>query len=167
MSLVNWKESKSLGNKKLIKTWGYLLVSLCFFTPLRAYSEPVSASNPASIVSIFLSLLLVIGVVFMLAFIMRRFNVTQTGTSQLKIVTSLAAGTRERIMVIEVGDEQHLIGVTAHNINHLSKLEKPLAAAQSNSGEKFKDKLTTLMASKLNPSIVKDADNQSQQGQSK
>jgi flagellar protein FliO/FliZ len=66
-----------------------------------------------------------------------------------------------------VGDEQHLIGVTAHNINHLSKLEQPLVANSTNSGEKFKDKLTTLMASKLNPNIAKDTDNQSQQGQSK
>ena len=34
------------------------------------------------------------------------------------------AGSKEKVMVIEVGDEQHLLGITAHNINHLATLEK-------------------------------------------
>ncbi|BDX07731.1 hypothetical protein MACH26_32520 [Planctobacterium marinum] len=38
----------------------------------------------------------------------------------------MMVGTRERIAVIQVGDEQHLVGVTAHNINHLAKLEQPI-----------------------------------------
>ncbi|MCF2950209.1 flagellar biosynthetic protein FliO [Paraglaciecola aquimarina] len=162
MLLVNWKESKSLGKRlytqNLYKTWGWITLAACFLLPFSAHAEPESFSNPTSIVSIFLSLLLVIGVVFMLAFVMRRFNVTQSGTSQLKIVTSMMAGTRERVLVIQVGDEQHLLGVTAHNINHLAKLDKTLDSPQANNNDKFKDKLATFMAGKLNPTLDKNTD---------
>lgn len=44
----------------------------------------------------------------------------------MRVVASLVAGTKEKVMVIEVGDEQHLLGVTSNTINHLAKLEKPL-----------------------------------------
>ena len=153
MLLVNWKESKSLGKQNPYKTWACLLVGTCFMLPFEAHSAPQSLSNPSSIVSIFLSLLLVLGVVFMLAFIMRRFNVTQTGTANLKVVASMMAGSKERVMVIDVGGEQHLLGVTAHNINHLAKLTTPLSSNPANNSDKFKDKLAIFMAGKMNPSM--------------
>ena len=151
MLLVNWKESKSLSKQTTYKTWGWSVLASCLLLPFSAQAEPESYTNPTSIVSIFLSLLLVIGIVLMVAFLMRRFNVTQTGSSQLKVVTSIMAGTRERVLVIEVAGEQHLLGVTAHNINHLAKLETPLDTSPSNNSEKFKDKLSMFMAGKIKP----------------
>lgn len=74
----------------------------------------------------------------------------------MKVVSSMMAGAKEKVMVIQVGDEQHLIGVTANNINHLSKLEKNLDTARpaaSGQGDQFKQKLVAAMAGKLNPSI--------------
>ena len=82
------------------------------------------------------------------------------GSGQMKVVASMVAGTKEKIMVIQVGDEQHLVGVTSHNISHLSKLEKhldtPVANGQQGSGDAFKQKLVAAMAGKLNPSIKED-----------
>ncbi|WP_338516681.1 flagellar biosynthetic protein FliO [Alteromonas gracilis] len=121
-----------------------------------------SITNPTSVLSIFLSLLLVVAIIFALAYIMRRFNVTAMGSGQMKVVASMVAGAKEKIMVIQVGDEQHLIGVTSHNISHLSKLEKNLEApakgmgnASSNGGDAFKQKLVAAMAGKLNPELNK------------
>ena len=84
---------------------------------------------------------------------MRRFNVTQTGTANLKVVASMMAGSKERVMVIDVGGEQHLLGVTAHNINHLAKLTTPIASNPSTNSDKFKDKLAIFMAGKMNPAM--------------
>jgi flagellar protein FliO/FliZ len=155
MLLVNWKESKSLGKQKAYKTWAWIALGSCLCIPFEASSAPQSISNPTSIVSIFLSLLLVIGVVFMLAFLMRRFNVTQSGTSNLKVVASMMAGTKERVMVIEVAGEQHLLGITAHNINHLATLSTPIDNSTTSPGnETFKDKLALLMAGKINPTMA-------------
>ncbi|WP_315853219.1 flagellar biosynthetic protein FliO [Alteromonas oceanisediminis] len=93
---------------------------------------------------------MVIGIIFALAYVMRRFNVTQAGSGQMKIVASMMAGTKERVVVVEVGSEQFLLGVTAHNINHLATLSEPLKKSEAvNTGEQFKDKLIQAMAGKL------------------
>jgi flagellar protein FliO/FliZ len=93
---------------------------------------------------------------------MRRFNVTAMGSNQMKVVASMVAGAKEKIMVIQVGDEQHLIGVTSHNISHLSKLETPLevsskgsAVGATQNGVDFKQKLVAAMAGKMNPELNK------------
>jgi flagellar protein FliO/FliZ len=157
MLLVNWKESKKSGKQKAYKTWAWITFGPCLCIPFEASSEPQSLSNPTSIVSIFLSLLLVIGVVFILAFLMRRFNVTQSGTSNLRVVASMMAGAKERVLVIEVAGEQHLLGVTAHNINHLATLSTPIDTATASSGnENFKDKLALFMAGKTNLATTQD-----------
>lgn len=149
MLLVRSKESKNLGNKFLFKTGVYTLSVVSAFAAFSANAETKSLSNPTSIVSIFLSLLLVVGVIFTLAFLMRRFNVTPGGTGQLKVVASIMAGTKERVMVIQVGDEQHLLGVTNQNINHLAKLDTPLESPAAGAGQNFKDKLTQALAGKM------------------
>jgi flagellar protein FliO/FliZ len=156
MLLANWKESKSLDRQKAYKTWAWIALGSCSCISFEANSAPQTLSNPTSIVSIFLSLLLVIGVVFMLAFLMRRFNVTQSGTSNLKVVASMMAGTKERVMVIEVAGVQHLLGVTAHNINHLATLTTPIdnSTTSSSGNDKFKDKLALFMAGKINPAVA-------------
>jgi len=155
MLLVNWKESKSLDKQKAYKTWVWVALGSCLCISFEANSAPQSLSNPTSIVSIFLSLLLVIGVVFILAFLMRRFNVTQSGTSKLKVVASMMAGAKERVLVIEVAGEQHLLGITAHNINHLATLSTPIDNSSASPGnEKFKDKLALFMAGKINPAMA-------------
>ena len=151
MLLVNWKELKSSAKQTSFKTRVWFVLSPLFLASNTAFAEAKTLSDTSSIVSIFLSLLLVIAVVFMLAFIMRRFNVTGGSTGQLKVIASLAAGTKERVLVIEVGEEQHLIGVTAQNINHLAKLDTPISNDKPPTGDNFKDKLNIFMAAKLQP----------------
>ena len=58
------------------------------------------------------------------------------------------AGTRERVLVIDVAGEQHLLGITSQNINHLAKLENPLVTEKTSGGENFKEKLAMFMAGK-------------------
>ncbi len=132
-----------------------LPLALSFSASAQSTSTLTSVKG---IVSIFLSLLLVIWIIFALAYVMRRFNVAHAGGGQMKVVASMIAGSKEKIMVIEVGDEQHLIGVTAHNISHLSKLATPLETRQAtssggNGADQFKQKLIKAIAGKMNPAV--------------
>lgn len=154
MLLVKSRESKNSG-RNLYKIGAYVLFLFLFCSVVNAEasaSTPQTLQNPSSILSIFLSLLLVVAIIFALAFIARRFNVTQAGNGQLKVVASMAAGAKEKIMVVDVGGEQFLLGVTAHNINQLGKLENPIETASTNkdtsqtSNLAFKDKLVKAMA---------------------
>ncbi|WP_394221961.1 flagellar biosynthetic protein FliO [Alteromonas gracilis] len=135
------------------------------FSELALAQSTQSITNPTSVLSIFLSLLVVVGVIFALAYVMRRFNVTAMGGNQMKVAASMVVGTKEKIMVIQVGEEQHLIGVTSHNISHLSKLDKNLdvpvkgvnktTGEHQNGADAFKQKLVAAMAEKLNPNLEK------------
>jgi len=86
---------------------------------------------------------------------MRRFNVAQTGNGQMRVVASMMAGTKEKVMVIEVGDEQHLLGITAHNINHLATLKNPISKDTSKGNNahspkvNFQQKLVNAMAQSI------------------
>lgn len=134
MSLVKSKELKS-SNRKLIKKRCITILYIFFVTlfPLlvQAQTTTEKVSSTESLLQIVLSLIVVIGVILALAWLMRRFTVAQAGGGQLKVVASLIAGSKEKVIVIEVGNEQHLLGITASNINHLAKLETPLEVKKS------------------------------------
>lgn len=156
MLLVKSKELKSSSSYKLKNLFKTGLCSLFFssiWMPVNAQESSTEFGGLSSFISIFLSLILVIAIIFALAFIMRRFTVTQAGNGQMKVVASMMAGTKEKIMVIAVGDEQHLIGVTAHNINHLATLANPLDTtaknAPLNSQASFQQKLVQAMAQSI------------------
>jgi flagellar protein FliO/FliZ len=129
MLLVKSRELKSLNSYKIknaLKTGGYTLFLSLIWTSAQAQTSSSEFGGMSSFISIFLSLTLVIAIIFALAYLMRRFNVTQAGNGQMKVVASMMAGPKEKVMVIEVGGEQHMLGITAHNINHLATLTTPL-----------------------------------------
>ncbi|MBO1519181.1 flagellar biosynthetic protein FliO [Oceanisphaera pacifica] len=80
-----------------------------------------------------LSSLLVIALILVLGWLLRRLRGAALlgGSRQLKVVSSLALGQRERLMVVQVGEEQWLLGVTPQQISSLGKLDTPLAPEQA------------------------------------
>jgi flagellar protein FliO/FliZ len=102
--------------------------------------------NPGSMI---LSLLMVLALIIICAFVLKRFNLTQQTVSQMKVVTSLSLGTKERLIVVQVADQQLLLGVTAQQITLLEKLDEPLAEQQSTSVAMPKNLLSFLASKKL------------------
>lgn len=75
-----------------------------------------------------LSLLVVIGVIVALAWLARKSRVFGSNHQQLKVIATLPLGPKERIMVVQVGGEQVLVGVTGQQISLLKSLAEPLEA---------------------------------------
>ncbi|PSV23339.1 flagellar biosynthetic protein FliO [Photobacterium leiognathi subsp. mandapamensis] len=92
------------------------------------------------------SLLLVLVIIVFLAWLLKRMRVAgiSGNDSGLKVVKQLAVGQRERVVLLQVGEEQMLVGITQHNISLLSKLDKPLTMDESPSGD-FASQLSKLM----------------------
>lgn len=82
--------------------------------------------------SMIVSLLMVLVLIVICAFILKRFNLVQQGGSQLKVVANLSLGSKERVIVVQVGDQQFVLGVTSQQINLLEKLSEPLATNMQN-----------------------------------
>ena len=72
------------------------------------------------------SLLLVLALVVAFAFVTKRLQPARLNSQGISLVTSMALSAKERIIVIQVGDKQQLLGVTAQQITLLDTLEKPL-----------------------------------------
>ena len=60
-------------------------------------------------------------------------------SENLKIVTALPIGQRERLLVVQVAGQQMLIGATAENITKLHELETPIVSNNVGTDEESGD----------------------------
>jgi flagellar protein FliO/FliZ len=98
--------------------------------------------------SMILSLLMVLALIIICALVLKRFNLTQQGISQLKVVTSLSLGAKERVVVIQAGEQQLLLGVTAQQVTLIERLAEPLATQTLKTAELPKGLWSFLLAKK-------------------
>jgi len=68
------------------------------------------------------SLLAVIAIIVALAFVAKRIGIAgSAGNSRIKVISQLAIGPREKVCIIEVGDEWLVVGTTTQQMTLLSK----------------------------------------------
>lgn len=97
--------------------------------PAAQAATPMAGSGMAGqLVQLLLGLLLVIGLIFLLAWLMRRVQqLGPRGSQQLiKIVASQALSPRDRLVLVQVGGEQILLGLTPGRIAPLHVLKEPV-----------------------------------------
>jgi flagellar protein FliO/FliZ len=96
-----------------------------------APAAPVAGSLGSGIggqlLQLVLGLLLVIGLIFVLAWLMRRVQrAGPAGNQVIKLVGSRALGTRDRLVLVQVGNEQVLLGVSPGTITALHVMKEPV-----------------------------------------
>ncbi|AMZ75341.1 flagellar biosynthetic protein FliO [Pseudomonas sp. NFACC44-2] len=94
-----------------------------------AAAAPVAGSGIAGqLAQLVLGLLLVLGLIFFLAWLLRR--VQQAGPAGkgqvIDIVGSRALGPRDRLVLVQVGNEQILLGLSPGTITALHVLKEPV-----------------------------------------
>ena len=86
-----------------------------------------SVGMGGQLVQLLLGLLLVIGLIFLLAWLMRRVQqIVPRGGQVIKIVATQSLGPRDRLVLVQVGDEQVLLGLTPGNITSLHVMQEPV-----------------------------------------
>lgn len=100
--------------------------------------------NDLDMLQWFLSLIVVIIIIAMLAFLAKKSRVFGSSHQQLNVVATMPLGPKERLMVVKVGDEQVLLGVTSQQINLLKSLDTPLDDTDNRSNP-FANKLAEMM----------------------
>ncbi|MCW8833270.1 MAG: flagellar biosynthetic protein FliO [Colwellia sp.] len=116
----------------------------CTFIPLSFAEEVGKQSNQSTTVvatkapevgkhvtntdaeSMILSLLMVLVLIVICAFVLKRFNIVQQNTNQLKVVASLSLGAKERVVIVQVAEQQLVLGVTAQQITLIEQLAEPI-----------------------------------------
>ena len=74
-----------------------------------------------------LGLTFIVVLIVGMAWLMRRMGTFQaTAAGELKVLGGLSVGQRERVVLIQVGEKQILVGVAPGRVNALHVLEEPL-----------------------------------------
>lgn len=94
-------------------------------------SEGESSQSPASTTQLAMTvagLFAVVGMIFVVAWLVRRLSGGQFGHSNavIKILATQPIGTKERICLIDVGGQQVLVGITAQSMQTLMVLDQPI-----------------------------------------
>ena len=112
--------------------------------PVKAL-EPMSA---AYLVQVIIGLLVVVAGIIALMWLMRRLGRFQTGAGgALQVIGGLSMGARERIVLLQVGETQVLVGVAPGRVQTLHVLDKPVSVPQRDvaAGESFAARLHSAM----------------------
>jgi len=114
---------------------------------LKSHTQ-IGASNYIQMLG---GLFFIVIFIFTVAWLIKRMgslNPAQSGN--LKVVAGLNVGQREKIIVLQVMDEQLLVGVTQSNIQLLTKLEKPVTDQSFSVSGGFQSKLQSAINSFTN-----------------
>lgn len=82
-------------------------------------------STAGSLIQVFIGLVAVLFLIAGAAWIAKRLGVTQMGASNLlRVVSTASVGTRERVVVVEIGESWLVVGVAPGSVNALMTLPK-------------------------------------------
>lgn len=112
---------------------------------------------------VLLVLLGMIGFIFSLAWFIKRFGgMNFAGNREMRVVTSIAFGAKERVALIDIKGQQFLIGVTAQQITHLHSFDDPvipLEQAKHLNQSDFITKFQSLLNNPVSPKATSDNKN--------
>lgn len=122
--------------------------------PTPELAKPVSmletGQMSGQLLQLLLGLLLVIGLIFVLAWLVRRVQQSLPVSSSQQAISLLASqslGPRDRLLLVQVGNEQILLGLTPGNIVPLHVLQEPvvITKAQAPLGSAFAQRLASAL----------------------
>ena len=92
-----------------------------------------------------ISMLFVVAVIVILGWLYSRSRFVGVGSSDaINVVATRALGPKERLLIVEVADQQLLVGMTATNVQTLHVFDKPVTIATPASKRGgFADRLRT------------------------
>ncbi len=100
----------------------------------EAGASPLSAppSGAGYLAQLTLGLMVVLLGIVALAWLLKRMNGLQgSAGGALKVLGGVSVGQRERVVLLQVGDRQLLIGVAPGSVRTLQTLDEPINATQS------------------------------------
>ncbi|WP_339528674.1 flagellar biosynthetic protein FliO [Pseudomonas mucidolens] len=112
-----------------------------------AAAPAVSSGMAGQLTQLVLGLLLVVGLIFALAWLLRRVQRIGPGNAQvIELIGSRALGPRDRLVLVQVGEEQILLGLTPGRITPLHVLKQPVEVTQTQTPTpEFAQRLMELM----------------------
>jgi len=86
--------------------------------------EPII--NTASVLQVLFSLLIVIAVIYLLAWYLRRHQFSGGLSQKMTVIAALSVGARERVVLVQLAEKQLLLGVSPGRVNLLQAYDQPV-----------------------------------------
>ncbi|WP_048692753.1 flagellar biosynthetic protein FliO [Catenovulum maritimum] len=103
----------------------FILVLMVF--PAFAEAPTLATSIP----TLLLSLIAMLALIFVLATLVKKTNLGQMKSGAMRVVSVLPLTAREKVILIEVGDKQMLLGVSAQSVNLLKELDEKVTVPET------------------------------------
>jgi flagellar protein FliO/FliZ len=115
---------------------GVAVVSaLCLLPEAAAAASPGASATGTQLVRLALGLAAVIGLLLVSARLLPRVGGGAfVGSDALRVVAQLQVGQRERVVVLQVGERQIMVGVAPGRVEMLHLLDEPLPARERTAG---------------------------------
>ena len=124
----------------------FLLALFALMTVPAMAQDAVPAVSPSSLFtgdyllqvigSFVVVILLLVGVLVLL----RRFNgVSSQMSGNMRVVSSVGVGQRERVVLLQVGEEQILVGVGPGNVRKIHAFDEPVVEPSASTTPSFSD----------------------------
>ena len=115
---------------------------------VAAVPQLQSAVGVGSLLQVMLALVFVVALIVATAWLLRRFS--GTGLSRnatLRVLAGVSVGQRERVVLVQAGEVQLLLGVAPGAVRTLHTFDQPLLleGAAEKGGERFAERLMSAM----------------------
>ncbi|HKJ95943.1 MAG TPA: flagellar biosynthetic protein FliO [Gammaproteobacteria bacterium] len=88
---------------------------------------PSPGVDVSSLLRLTVGLAVVVGAIFLVSWILRRVGGVRGGANgQMRVLGGVAVGNRERVVLVQVGETQLLVGVAPGRVQTLHVLDKPI-----------------------------------------
>ncbi|KFZ36893.1 hypothetical protein HR45_13910 [Shewanella mangrovi] len=115
-----------------------LLAEATTLAPTASTTVNHSGVDYTSIAGMFGGLLVVLLLIFVLAFIVKRLNLATGNSAAIKVKAQSALGPKERVVLVELDGQQYLLGVTSQQISLLDKYDSPVNIETTSFSQRLK-----------------------------
>lgn len=125
-----------------LPTGAWAADKLAHVLPAKTAIDPL---GPGSLLQLSLGLLVVLAAIVGSAWLLRRYGRLQSGADgALRIIGGLSMGPRERVVLLQVGKQQLLLGVAPGRIQTLHVLEENIIEAAPRAPSAFAERLAKI-----------------------
>lgn len=105
---------------------GWLASGIVWAAPTSTSSAQASVAG--QVAQLALGLLFIVGLIFLLGYLMRRVGpLAAQGGQHIRVLSSLPLGPRDRLLLVDVAGKQILLGASPGRINTLHVFDEPVA----------------------------------------
>jgi len=132
---------------KYIAVLIFLFSQQIFAVELSSNIPPVDPVSSSYLLKLIIAMVFILLLIFGLAWIMKKMQLTQHSNNGLiQIVSAISVGQRDRIALIQVGEEQLLVGLTPGRIETLHMLKSPVKVGEAKQdNQSFSEKFNSLL----------------------